>query len=157
MVGLSQGKFRVVLQTPKASLLDCRAGSLVLPGSEGYFGVLRNHCPMLCSLDKGIMQVREIVGREDAFYIVEGGFVQVGENHVTVLAYEATTFEGKNEKAIEKMLYQARSVAAGQEYIRTQQEAIDLKKARLIGRMAELAGIQLAAEKADLSQVPEKS
>jgi F-type H+-transporting ATPase subunit epsilon len=129
----------------------------MLPGSEGYFGVLRNHCPMLCSLDRGIMQVREIVGRADAFYVVEGGFVRVGENHVTVLAYEATTFEGQNEKAKEKMLYQARSVVAGQEYIRTQQEAFDLKKARLIVRMAELAGIQLAAEKAETSQPPVKS
>lgn len=147
MVGLSHGKFRVVLLTPKASLLDCRAGSLVLPGNDGYFGVLRNHCPMLGTLARGIMQVREIPGRSDAFYVVEGGFVRVAENHVTVLAYEAATFEGLDAKAIEQMLYQARSVSAGQAYIRTQREAIDHEKARMIVRMAELAGIQLAVEK----------
>jgi F-type H+-transporting ATPase subunit epsilon len=146
MVGLSHGKFRVVLLTPKASLLDCRVGSLVLPGNDGYFGVLRNHCPMLCTLERGIMQVREIPDRADAFYVVEGGFVRVSENHVTVLAYEVTTFEGQNEKAIEQMLYHAHSVAAGQEYIRSQQQAIDVQKARLIVQMAKLAGIELAAE-----------
>lgn len=150
MVGLSHGKFRVVLLTPRASLLDCRAGSLMLPGNDGYFGVLRNHCPMLCTLDRGIMQVREIPGRPDAFYVVEGGFAQVAENHVTVLAYEVTTFEGQDEKAIEKMLYQARSVVAGQDYIRTQREAFDYDKAKMIVRMAEWAGIELAAEKGDV-------
>ena len=147
MVGLSHGKFKVALLTPKAGLLDCRAGSLVLPGNDGYFGVLRNHCPMLCTLGRGIMQVREIPDRPDAFYVVEGGFVRIAENHVTVLAYEAATFEGLDEKAAENMLYQARSVVAGQEYIRTQREMIDYAKARMIVRMAELAGIQLAAEK----------
>ena len=146
MVGLSHGKFRVVLLTPKASLLDCRVGSLVLPGNDGYFGVLRNHCPMLCTLNRGIMQVREIPDRADAFYVVDGGFVRVGENHVTVLAYEITTFEGLDEKATEQMLYHASSVAAGQEYIRSQQQAIDVQKARMIVQMAKLAGIELAAE-----------
>ncbi|HDS85274.1 MAG TPA: ATP synthase F1 subunit epsilon [Phycisphaerales bacterium] len=147
MVGLSRGKFRVVLLTPQAGLLDCRAGSVVLPGYDGYLGILRNHCPMLGTVSRGIMQVREIPGRADAFFVVEGGFVQVSENHVTVLAYEATTFEGQDEKSIEEMLYHARSVVAGHEYIRSQQEAIDYDKARLIVRMAEMADVKLAAEK----------
>lgn len=147
MVSLLHGKFRVVLLTPRASLLDCRAGSLVLPGDDGYFGVLRNHCPMLSVLKKGIMQVREIPDHADAFFVVEGGFVRIGENHVTVLAYEVTTFEGQSKKATNELLYRARSVAAGQDYIRTQQDAIDISKARLIVRMAELAGIDTAGEK----------
>lgn len=146
MVSLYPGKFRVVLLTPKASLLDCRAGSVVLPGEDGYFGVLRNHCPVLSTLKKGIMQVREIPDRADAFFVVEGGFVRVGENHMTVLAYEVTTFEGLNEKAIEHMLSHARSVVAGQEYIRAQQDAVmDSDKARWIVRMAAMAGIGQAA------------
>ena len=151
MVSLYPGKFKVVLLTPKASLLDCRAGLLVLPGDDGYFGVLRNHCPVLSTLKKGIMQVREIPDRADAFFIVEGGFVRVGENHVTVLAYEVTTFEGQNEKTIERLLNDARSVVAGQEYIRTQQEVMAHDKARWIVRMAELAGIGQTSE-----QAPEK-
>ncbi len=133
--------------TPKASVLDCRAGSLVLPGDDGYFGVLRNHCPMLSVLKRGILQVREIPDRTDAFYLVDGGFVRVGENHVTVLAYEITTFEGLNEKATEELLYHARSVAAGQNYIRTQQDAIEIGKAKMIVKMAELAGIEAQMEK----------
>ncbi|MEN8128079.1 MAG: ATP synthase F1 subunit epsilon [Planctomycetota bacterium] len=142
MVGLSRGKFRVVLLTPKAKLLEARVGSVVVPAHDGQMGILRNHCPTLAALGFGIMQVREIADRPDAFYIIEGGFVRVSENHVTILAYDATTFEGKDPKTVEAMVSHAHSVVAGQEYIRTQQEAIDLKKAKFIVHMAELASVQ---------------
>jgi F0F1-type ATP synthase epsilon subunit len=87
----------------------CRAGSLVVPAHDGQLGILRNHSPLLSELGFGIMQVREMVNRPDAFFIVEGGFIRVSENHVTVLAYEVTTFEGKDEKQVENMLSSAQS------------------------------------------------
>ena len=142
MVGLSRGKFRVVLMTPKAKLLEARVGSVVLPADDGQMGILRNHCPTLAALGFGIMQVREIVDHPDAFYIIEGGFVRISENHVTVLTYDVTTFEGKGPKTVESMGSYARSVVAGQEYIRSQQESIDQRKAAFITQMAEMASIQ---------------
>lgn len=144
MVGISRGKFRVVLLTPKAKLLDLRCGSVVLPAHDGQLGILRNHSPLLSELGFGIMQVREIPDRLDAFYVINGGFVRVNENHVTVLAYDVVTFEGMEEKAIETLLSHAHSVVVGQEYIRSQQEAMDHKKAKFIVHMAELAGIQMS-------------
>jgi ATP synthase F1 epsilon subunit len=144
MVGLSRGKFRIVLLTPKAKLLDARAGSVVLPAHDGQMGILRNHCPTLATLGFGIMQVHEMIDRPDAFYIVEGGFVRISENHVTVLAYDVTTFEGKDPKTVETMVSHARSVVAGQDYIRSQQESIDQRKAVFIVKMAEKALIESA-------------
>lgn len=141
MVGLSHGKFRIVLLTPKAKLLEARVGSVVVPAHDGQMGILRNHCPTLAALGFGIMQVREIVDQPDAFYIIEGGFVRISENHVTVLAYDVTTFEGKDPKTVEAMISHARSVIAGQEYIRTQQESIDKRKAAFITQMADMASI----------------
>lgn len=143
MVGLSRGKFRVVLLTPRAKLLDCRCGSLVLPAHDGQLGILRNHCPLLSELGFGIMQVHEISDRPDAFYIIDGGFVRVSENYATVLAYDVTTFEGLGMKEVEAMISHAHSVVAGQEYIRTQQEAIDQKKAKFIVHMAEMASLHV--------------
>jgi len=141
MVGLGYGKFRIVLLTPKAKLLDARVGSVVVPAHDGQMGILRNHCPTLAKLGFGMMEVREIADRPDAFYIIEGGFVRISENHVTVLAYDVTTFEGKDPKEIEAMVSRAQSVVAGQEYIRTQQESIDRRKAEFITKMADLASI----------------
>ncbi len=142
MVGLSRGKFRVVLLTPKAKLLEARVGSVVLPAHDGQMGILRNHCPTLAELGFGIMQVRQIADRPDAFYIIEGGFVRISENHVTVLAYAVTTFEGKRSEEVDSMISLAHSVVAGQEYIRSQQESISRKKAEYIIQMAELAAAQ---------------
>lgn len=138
MAEITRGKFQVVLLTPTAKLLDVRAGSLVVPAHDGHLGILRNHSPMLSELGFGIMQVREIVNRQDAFFIVEGGFIRVSENHVTVLAYAVTTFEGKDQEQIDRMLSKAQSAVAGQEYIRSQQEAMDQRRAKYIVQMAEM-------------------
>lgn len=145
MVETVRGKFQIVLLTPRAKLLETRAGSLVVPAHDGQLGILRNHSPMLTELGFGIMQVREIASRPDAFFIIEGGFVRVSENHVTVLAYDVTTFEGKDKQQTEKMLSQAQSAVAGQEYIRTQQQAMDQRRAKYIVQMAELMQAPSAA------------
>ncbi|MHC4552866.1 MAG: ATP synthase F1 subunit epsilon [Planctomycetota bacterium] len=129
--------------TPKAKLLEARVGSVVLPVHDGQMGIMRNHCPMLAELGFGIMQVHEMADRPDAFFVLEGGFVRVSENHVTVLAYDVTTFEGLDKKETETMVSHARSVVAGQEYIRSQTEAIDLKKAKFIVQMAEMAAVEM--------------
>lgn len=142
MVELSHGKFRIVLLTPKAKLLECRCGSVVLPAHDGQLGILRNHCPMLSKLGFGIMQVHEVVDRSDAYFILNGGFVRVSENHITVLAYEVTTFEGMSPEHVEQLVHEAESVVAGQDYIRTQQDVLDQKKAKFIVKMAEMAAIR---------------
>ena len=143
MVGLSKGKFRIVLMTPKAKLLDCRAGSVILPAHDGQMGIMRNHCPVLSELGFGILQVHEIPDRPDAHFVIEGGFVRISENHVTVLAYDVTTFEGMEKKDADALISHAQSVMAGQEYIRSQQDAIDQRKAKFIVQMAEMASLEM--------------
>jgi ATP synthase F1 epsilon subunit len=146
MVGFSHGRFRVVLLTPKAKLLEARVGSVVVPAHDGQLGILRNHCPVLSELGFGIMQVREIVDRPDAFYIIQGGFVRISENHVTVLAYDVTTFEDKTQEQIQDMVSHAQSVVAAGAYIRTHEQAIDQKLAKYIVHMAELASIEVQTD-----------
>ncbi len=142
MVELTHGLFRVILLTPTSKLLDCRAGSVIVPVSDGQWGILRNHCPMLAQLTLGILQVRQIMERADAVYILEGGFVRVTENHVTILAYDALTFEGKEPEQVRQMVLDAQSVLAGKERIRVQQGKADVQRARLIVRMVRLAGLE---------------
>ena len=59
------GKFRCVVLTPRAKLLDCKTRSITLPAHDGQIGVLQNHMPMLCKLGMGIMEVREFVTDDD--------------------------------------------------------------------------------------------
>jgi F-type H+-transporting ATPase subunit epsilon len=141
MVGLSIGTFRVVLLTPAAKLLDCKAGSVVLPGHDGLMGILRNHAPMLCKLGLGIMEVKQIAGRDDAFYLIDGGFARVSENFLTVLAYEVTTFEGMDRTEAEQMVSEARSIIVGKAYIRAHMEEVDVEKAALLVKLGRLSPI----------------
>lgn len=142
MVGLvTKTAFRVVLLTPRSKLLNCRAGAVVIPCTDGLRGILRNHCPFLTGLSQGIMQVRGIADRPDAFYILEGGFARFSENHLTVLAYDVVTFEGLDPEKVKQMVSHAKSVVVGQEYIKTQLQRTDMARSRLIVRMAEMASL----------------
>ncbi len=141
MVGLvTKPTFRVVILTPRAKLLDCRAGSVIIPCSDGERGILRNHCPLLTGLNLGIMQVQGIPDRDSAYYVLEGGFARFSENHLTVLAYDAVTFENLDADKIKQVISEAQGVVAGQEYIKTQLQKVNMNRSRLILRMAELTG-----------------
>ena len=140
MVALSRGVFRCVLLTPVGKMLDCRAGSVVMPGYDGHIGILRNHAPMLCRLSRGILQVKEIAGRKNAFFLIEGGFARVSENNVTILTDEVTTFEGLQRSEAEHILSKAKAVVVGGAYIQQQIGEVDVEKARLVVRMSQLSG-----------------
>ncbi|MCK4958974.1 MAG: ATP synthase F1 subunit epsilon [Planctomycetes bacterium] len=140
MVGLSTGKFRCVLLTPEGKLLDCRAGSVVLPGHDGMIGLLRNHAPMLCKLGWGIVEVKEIIDRMDAYFLVNGGFVRISENYLTILANDVLTFDSMERDEAETLVSRAKSVLVGGAYVR-QIEKMDPEKARMVVKLGRLAGV----------------
>jgi F-type H+-transporting ATPase subunit epsilon len=57
---------------------------VVVPGSEGYFGVLPGHAPLLATLGIGELTYR--IGREERHVAVAGGFAEVRNDKVIVLA-----------------------------------------------------------------------
>lgn len=59
--------------------------SLVAPGAEGYLGVLANHSALMTALAVGELDIRRADGTTEAI-AVSGGFMEVFENRVTVLA-----------------------------------------------------------------------
>jgi F-type H+-transporting ATPase subunit epsilon len=75
---------RLDLATPSRHLLSEAVDEVVVPGADGYFGVLPGHAPLLALL--GVGQLTYRVGREEWQVAVAGGFAEVGPSHVTVLA-----------------------------------------------------------------------
>jgi F-type H+-transporting ATPase subunit epsilon len=63
------------------------ADEVIIPGSDGYFGVLPGHAPLLALL--GIGEVMCRVGRMERYLAVSGGFAEVGPERVTILAETA--------------------------------------------------------------------
>ncbi len=70
--------------TPDRALLREEVDEVVVPGSEGEFGVLPGHTPLLSMLKIGELWYRQ--GQEKHFLAVAFGFVEVLPDRVTVLA-----------------------------------------------------------------------
>jgi F-type H+-transporting ATPase subunit epsilon len=78
---------RVELATPMRLVLAEEADEVVIPGSDGYFGVLPGHAPLLALL--GVGEVMYRTGRNERYLAVSGGFAEVGPERVTILAETA--------------------------------------------------------------------
>ncbi len=71
--------------TPDKKLFDGNFKSVIFPGSEGSFGVLNNHAPMIATLTSGKIEITEDSNNKVDFE-VKGGVVEVLKNKVIVLA-----------------------------------------------------------------------
>ena len=84
--------FALEVVTPERVAYSGQVSSLQAPGSEGGFGVLSGHVPLLTALQIGRLRFVEEEGNEVQMAI-SGGFVEVGREHVAVLAETAERIE----------------------------------------------------------------
>jgi F-type H+-transporting ATPase subunit epsilon len=77
---------------PERELLATEADMVVVPGSEGDFGVLHGHAPLISTVRAGVLEVIQGNKVEQRF-MVAGGIAEVTPERCTVLADEATPFE----------------------------------------------------------------
>lgn len=82
---------RLEIVTPQRKVFSEDVSFLVAPGTEGELGVLPNHAPLITSLNIGIMRIQQ-EGRTFKV-VVTGGFMEVRDNKVTVLANAAERAE----------------------------------------------------------------
>ena len=82
-------KLQFDLVSPERLLLSEEVDMVTLPGSEGDFGVLPGHAPVLSTLKSGVVEVKG-VSEALSRLCVRGGFAEVNGDKVTVLAEEAT-------------------------------------------------------------------
>ncbi|MDH7570297.1 MAG: ATP synthase F1 subunit epsilon [Armatimonadota bacterium] len=80
--------FSLEIVTPERAVLNREVTSLVVPGVEGYLGVLAGHAPLLTELRAGTVRARTPDGRQVQMAI-GGGFMDVSFNHVVILADSA--------------------------------------------------------------------
>lgn len=88
----SDRTFSIDIVTPDRVVLSDRAVALQAPGVCGSFGVLVNHAPLLSELETGELRFRRENGQEFRL-AVSGGFLQVFDNKITVLADTAERAE----------------------------------------------------------------
>lgn len=78
------GDLRLLVITPEKVVIDERVSSVTIPGSEGSFGVLKNHAPLLAAVEAGELVVVDEAGARKSFFIADG-FVEVAKNTVRLV------------------------------------------------------------------------
>ncbi len=116
--------FALEVVTPERVAYSGQVASLQAPGSEGSFGVLAGHVPLLTSLQIGRLRFVEEDGNEVQMAI-SGGFVEVGREQVAVLAETAERVE-----EIDVARAEAARQRAEERLARAREERVDVARAQ---------------------------
>jgi F-type H+-transporting ATPase subunit epsilon len=84
-------RIRLIVITPEHQVLAEQTTSVVFAAHDGELGVLHNRSPLMCEL--GIGQLRYELEGQGRRLFIDGGFAQVLEDTVTILAQQAIPVE----------------------------------------------------------------
>ena len=65
-------EFHLSVVAPDKSVVEEQATSMVVPGTEGYFGVMAGHVPLIAALRPGLLEFADKVGTRHFVYIGGG-------------------------------------------------------------------------------------
>lgn len=74
------------LVTPAKLIRSEDVHMVVVPGTEGDFGVLEGHAPFMSTIRDGAVQIFTSASTAPETIMIEGGFAEVNEKGLTVLA-----------------------------------------------------------------------
>jgi F-type H+-transporting ATPase subunit epsilon len=121
---------RVLVVTPEETVFDLQADFVSVPLFDGELGVARDHSPMIGRLGFGEMRIR--AGDTTTSLYVEGGFVQVAGNEVSVLTSRALPAGEVDAAAAEEQLSTLlRTPAAGDGQIAARGARIDQARGQI--------------------------
>jgi F-type H+-transporting ATPase subunit epsilon len=79
--------------TPEKKLFSGEVYGVLMPGISGMFEVLDKHAPIVSALKPGRVKILKDKQNHSAHFDITGGFVEVLNNKVTLLAEGATAVE----------------------------------------------------------------
>ena len=129
-------KLLLEIVTPDRALVREEVDEVQVPGSEGYFGVLPGHTPLLATLKIGELWYR--TGQEKHYLAIAGGFAEVLPDRVTILAQIA-----ERAQDVDFARAEAARTRAEERLARPPQD-LDFERAR-IALMKALIRIQVSA------------
>ena len=133
------GAVRCVIVTPEATVLDTQARFVALPLFDGQRGIGRGHAPFIGRLGAGEVRIsgEQGSGEDVRRTFVEGGFVEVGHDTVTVITQRAVPADKLDATAARADLEKITATkATGDEAIAARLRAEDAARAvvRTAGR-----------------------
>ena len=90
--------------SPERLLVSDEADMVTVPGTDGDFGVLAGHMPLISTLRPGVIDIKGGVASGDTRFFVLGGFAEASPDKLTVLAEEATPIGSIDAAALEQRI-----------------------------------------------------
>ncbi len=129
-------QLQCIVVTPEATVLEELVDFVALPLYDGELGVAPGRAPMIGRLGYG--EMRLVVGGQTRRFYVDGGFVQIAANVVSVLTNRAVPAASLDAKTAAEMLAQARSRPANSDELLALRDRAE-QQARAQLRVAEHA------------------
>src|SRR4051812_16456868 len=124
------GNLHCVIVTPEATVLETPADFVAVPLFDGEAGVAPGRAPLIGRLGYGELRVR--TGQNTQRFYVDGGFVQVADNIVSVLTNRAVPADRLDTVAASEQLSTAIArPAAGQEEMAIRDRQISQARGQL--------------------------
>lgn len=102
---MSEG-IKIEIVSPEARVYAGDVQSATVPGEEGYFTLMGPHAPLMSVLKPGFVTIVVAEGQTETFY-VQGGFAEVNEDGLTILAEEARPISDFDKDEILKAIQEA--------------------------------------------------
>jgi F-type H+-transporting ATPase subunit epsilon len=126
----SSGTLQCIIVTPETTALDTPANFVALPLFDGEAGIAPGRAPLIGRLGYGELRVRS--GEQTKRFYVDGGFVQVADNIVSVLTNRAVPSQKLDTAAASEQLRTAIAhPAAGQEEMAIRDRQISQARGQL--------------------------
>ncbi len=125
--------FRFDLVSPEQLVFSGEVEHVVVPGTEGEFGVLAGHAPLIAMLRPGVVK---ILGPDEQDILVVGGFAEVSPEGLTILADRAVPLAEVDPTVIADEIRDAEEDVAD--------ATDDATRDRLQHKLDQLRGVQAA-------------
>ena len=71
--------------SPEKTLYNGEVSYVNIPGSDGSFGILKNHAPLISTLGEGTVKIKD-ESNEEKLFEIKGGVAEVLKNNIVILA-----------------------------------------------------------------------
>jgi F-type H+-transporting ATPase subunit epsilon len=127
-------KLEIQLVTPERRVLSVQADEAIIPGALGLFGVRPGHTPFLSLMEPGLLTLKE--GASAQSYFIGGGFVEVANDQVRVMADQAEPVAAIDVSSVKQRLEAAqnrlKSLSAEDARFEVETATVRIETARMV-------------------------
>ena len=123
-------RLQLDIVTAEGRIFEGEVDSVTAPGAEGQLTVLPSHAPLITALAAG--ELKTVDGDNERYLALLGGFLEVNNNRVTILANAAETSDEIDEQRASDAVKRAQERLAGRtDELNVERALIALRRARV--------------------------